>query len=310
MTIDDVRRVAVVGAGTMGQQVAFQCAANGYDVVLYDVTRDALSEAQRRIGSYSGGLVADGLIDDARRDAALARITSTTDAREAAADADLVSESIPEDPKLKGRVFAQLHALCPPRTIFTTNTSTLVPSQFAKASGRPDRLLALHFHQPRMWDNNVADVMPHPGTDPAVAATVEEFARRIGQVPIRLHEERHGYVFNAMFLAVGREAITTVRKGIASVEDVDRAWMRITDMEVGPFGMFDIVGLDTVATVTGYWARRGWFMPQLRRNANFVQAYVDRGELGVKSGKGFYTYPGPAFERPDFIDGHEQGVTR
>lgn len=302
MTIEELRRVMVVGAGTMGQQVAFQCAGHGCDVVLYDVAPEALELAKRRLESYAAGLVDDGVIAAELRDAALARITTTTDMIEAAAEADLVNESIPEDPRLKGRVLGQLNALCPPRTIFTTNTSTLVPSQFAKASGRPERLLALHFHQPRMWVNNIADVMPHKRTAPEVTALVEEFARRIGQVPIRLHSERHGYVFNAMFLASGREALTTASKGVASVEDIDRAWMRITDMRLGMFGMFDIVGLDTVATVTGYWARRGFFIPQLRRNASFVQAYVDRGELGVKSGKGFYTYPDPAFERPDFID--------
>jgi 3-hydroxyacyl-CoA dehydrogenase len=155
------------------------------------------------------------------RDGALARITMTADPSVAAADADLLSEAVPEDPKLKGGVLAEFDALCPPRTIFATNTSTLLPSQFAKASGRPDRVIALHFHLP-VWVTNLADVMPHEGT----------------------------------------------------------AWQ-----------------------ITDYWARELPSDLQLRRHATFLKAYVDRGELGVKTGKGFYSYPEPAFARPGFTEG-------
>jgi 3-hydroxybutyryl-CoA dehydrogenase len=145
----------------------------------------------------------------------------------AAADADLLSEGVPEDPKLKGGVLAEFDALSPPRTIFATNTSTLLPSQFAKASGRPDRVIALHFHLP-VWVTNLADVMPHEGTAREVTEVVLEFARRIGQVPIELRREHNGYVFNAMDTAINREAITMAEQGVASIEDIDRFWMHVT----------------------------------------------------------------------------------
>jgi 3-hydroxybutyryl-CoA dehydrogenase len=226
----------------------------------------------------------------------------TTERSVAAADADLISESVLEDPKLKGRVLAEFDALCPPRTIFATNTSTLLPSQFAKATGRPDRVIALHFHLP-VWVNNLADVMAHKGTAPEVTELVREFARRIGQVPIVLRREHNGYVFNAMYTALNREAITMAEQDVASIEDIDRAWMHVTKSPYGPFGALDAVGLDTAWKISDYWARQLSLDRQLRRNANFLKGYVERGELGVKSGKGFYSYPDPAFARPGFAEG-------
>lgn len=300
MKQDAIRRVLIIGAGTMGQQIGFQCAAHGCDVVLYDVAAPALDDAQRRIADYAGELIAQTAITPVQRAAALPRISATADPKQAAHEIDLVSESVPEDPGLKGKVFAQFDALCPPRTIFTTNTSTLVPSQFARKSGRPDRLLALHFHQP-VWISNVVDVMPHAGTAPEITSRVLDFTKHIGQIPIHIHKESHSYVFNTMFSAVNRQALTLAANGVATVEDIDRAWMGIMKMPIGPFGMMDLVGLDTVWHISHYWARRAFFVRQLKKNADFVKPYIDRGWLGRKSGRGFYTYPNPAFQRPGFI---------
>lgn len=302
MRIDEVRRVVIVGSGTMGQQIGFQCAAHGFEVVLYDIEPAALEAARERIDGYAQWLLGEGAITNEVRESADAKITTSTDLSVAAAEADLISEAVPEDPKLKGRVLGELNALCPPRTIFMTNTSTLLPSQFAKASGRQDRLLALHFHIP-VWTNNVVDVMPHKGTAPETVAVVRDFARRIGQVPIEMRREHHGYVFNAMYSALNREAITMAEQGVASIEDIDRAWMRLTKVPVGPFGALDAVGIDTAWAITNYWARRLFYFRQLRRNERFLKAYVDRGELGIKTGKGFYSYPDPAYAHPDFIEG-------
>ena len=299
---DAVRRVAIVGAGTMGHQIAFQCAGHGVDVVLYDIDPVALDSAQRRIAAYAQGLIADGAITAEVRDEAMPRITMTTDPATAAADADLLSEAVPEDPELKGRVLAQFDVLCPPRTIFATNTSTLLSSQFAVATGRPDHVIALHFHIP-VWVTNLADVMPHAGTAREVTEVVLAFARRIGQVPIEIRKEHNGYLFNAMFTAVNREAITMAEQGVASIEDIDRAWMHVTKWPHGPFGGLDAIGLDTAWQITDYWARQLPSDVQLRRNATFLKAYIDRGALGVKTGQGFYSYPEPAFARPGFIEG-------
>ena len=299
MRIEDVRRIAIVGAGTMGQQIGFQCAGHGYDVVVYDIDPAALEGARKRIDTYARGLEAGGAITSELRAAAQARIELTTDISVAAREADLLSEAVPEEPDLKGRVLAEFNVACPPRTVFMTNTSTLVPSQFANASGRGDRLLALHFHLP-VWINNLVDVMPHRGTAPEVTPLVVAFAGRIGQVPIELHREHNGYVFNSMYSALNSAAITLAQQGVASIEDIDRSWMHITKARVGPLGALDAVGLDTVWTITDYWARQ-LGDPQLCANAAFLKDYVDRGDLGVKTGRGFYAYPDPAYARPGFI---------
>ena len=303
MQIEDVRRVAVVGAGTMGQQIGFQCAGHGYDVALYDVDPAALEGASQRLDAYAAQLEAGGVITAEMRADARARITLTSDLAEAARDADLLSEAIPEDPELKGRVLAEWDAACPERTIFTTNTSTLLPSQFAAASGRPERLLAFHFHIP-VWITNLADVMPHPGTATEVTALVVAFARRIGQVPIELHHEHNGYVFNSMYGALNRAAIALAAQGVASIEDIDRAWMHVWKAPIGPLGALDAVGLDTVLTITEYWAGQ-LDDDELRGNARYLRAYVDRGDLGIKSGRGFYSYPNPAYAQPGFVERSE-----
>jgi 3-hydroxybutyryl-CoA dehydrogenase len=301
VVIADIRRVLVVGSGTMGMEIGFQCALYGCQVALADADPAALASLHDRARAYGQDIVAAGFLDAAGLEGTLARMTTVSTAIDGAADTDLVIECVPEDPALKGHVFAELHPACPPRTIFATNTSTLLPSMFAGATGRPDRLAAFHFHLP-VWRSNVVDVMPHAGTDPEVADTLVTFARRIGQVPIRLERESHGYVFNAIYGAVNRESMTLVANGVASVEDVDRAWMGIFKMPIGPFGMLDDVGLDTVWHITDFWART-LGDDQLRRNADLLRGYLDRGRLGRKSGAGFYDYPEPAYARPGFVAG-------
>ena len=298
MPAQDIQRVLVVGAGTMGGQIALQCARHGFDVTLYDVSAEALASGMARVRGYARRLAAEGRADDDT----LGRLTPTNDLPAAAATADLVTESVPEDPALKGRVFAELNDLCPPHTIFTTNSSTLLPSMIAAATGRPDRFCALHFHLPP-WDANVVDVMAHPATDPDVTAAVVAFARRIGQIPIVAKKESSGYVYNAMLSALNRAALTLAAEGVAEVADVDRAWMGIMKMPIGPFGIMDAVGLDTVWKITDFWAGVTGD-PQLRANATFLQSYLDEGRLGLKSSRGFYDYPNPAFGQSGFLAGN------
>jgi 3-hydroxybutyryl-CoA dehydrogenase len=301
MAIEEIQRILIIGSGTMGQQIGLQAALYGCDVTLYDIDPAALETAEGRVGAYADGLVASGRIDRAQADAALARMTYTDDPALAARDADLVSESVPENPELKAKVFARFHELCPDHTIFTTNTSSLIPSMFAEGSGRPERLLALHFHQ-IVWDSNVVDIMPHPGTLPELVPLVESFARSIGQIPIVLQKESYAYVFNAMLNALNTAAMTLVANGVASPETVDRAWMGVMKTGIGPLGILDLVGLDTVWHIVDYWANQ-LGDSQLRANADVLKEYIDKGWLGVKSGRGFYSYPDPAYASPDFLGG-------
>jgi 3-hydroxybutyryl-CoA dehydrogenase len=301
MRIEDVHQVLVIGSGTMGLQIGLQAATHGYDVVVDETDPVAREAAPRRLRGYAEEQMAAGLLDTGEMERSLARVTVTGDPTDASADTDLLIECVPEDPELKGRVLGQFNALCPPRTVFATNTSTLLPSMFAEATGRPDRFAALHFHIP-VWSANVADVMPHPGTSEETTELLVDFARRIGQIPIRMRRESMGYVFNAIYTAMNRAAITLVANDVASVEDVDRAWMAIMKTPFGPFGALDDVGIDTAWHITEYWAGVTGDA-QLRANADWLRGYVDSGRTGVKAGEGFYRYPDPAYAAPDFVQG-------
>ncbi len=281
MKIEEMRRVLIVGAGTMGQQIGLQCAIHGYQVVLYNRSPERLEAAQRHIENFADQLVGAGRLTSEGAKEALARIAMTADPEEAAADADLISESVVEDPKIKGQVFAQFNRLCPPRTIFTTNTSTLLPSMFAQETGRPTQFAAMHFHPP-VWDANIVDIMPHPGTDPSVVALLGEFARSIGEIPIVEKKESSSYVFNSMNNALMSAATTLVVNGVASMEDVDRAWMGVTKMPIGPFGIMDMIGIDTLWHAATFWATQSPSDPQPQRYASFLKGIYGQGLPGTE----------------------------
>ncbi len=302
MKIDDIKRVLILGAGTMGQQIGLQCAMYGYDVVYYDLTQEILDKALKRVAKLGSWYVSIGLLTEDKLHDALARISATPDPAKAARDADFISESVPEDPQLKGKIFAQFNKLCPERTIFTTNTSMLVPSMFAEATGRPEKLVALHFHDTR--STNVVDVMPHQGTDPEVTRLVHDFAVSIGQIVIMLRRESNGYVFNTMLSSLFTSALTLASHNIATIEDIDRSWMGVMHTPMGPFGIMDQIGLSTVWTITDYWAKKTGDV-QAQANADFLKQYVDKGHLGFKTNRGFYSYPDPVYSDEDFLSGRE-----
>jgi 3-hydroxybutyryl-CoA dehydrogenase len=285
----------------MGQQIAFQCAAHGYAVILFDLSDSILRKARLRIKSYADYLIAENRLDGKMAGRALDNIAVTTE-EQRASEIDLLIESVPEDLQLKREIFSRFNRICPERTVFATNTSLLIPSQMADATGRADRFLALHFHQP-VWVGNLADVMPHAGTAEGVVDLVRNFARSINQISLVLQKENYGYVFNAMYSALNNAAITLAANGVAAVEDIDRAWRVVMKMPVGPLGMLDVVGLDTVWHVTDYWANTLGDAQTLRNAEYLKREYLEHGWLGVKSGRGFYGYPRPAYQEPDFVLG-------
>ncbi|WDP89987.1 MAG: 3-hydroxyacyl-CoA dehydrogenase [Desulfobacter sp.] len=296
----DIKKVLILGAGTMGLQIGVQCAAFGFDVIVFDAFEQALEGAAQRAEKLARRLAACNRFPGEKVSEALSRMSFTADPGTAGKDADLINESVPEDPRLKARVFSQFNEICPAHTIFTTNTSTLVPSMIAEATGRPDRFLALHFHDCSV--TNVVDIMPHPGTSAGTLDAVRDFCTAIDQFPIELKKEQHGYVFNTMLSEWMASALSLASKEVATVEDIDRAWMGIMRSMTGPFGIMDSIGLETVYKVTDYWAEKK-DDPQARQNAAFLKAYVERGDLGMKTGRGFYEYPEPAYLSPEFLKG-------
>lgn len=302
MKVEDIRRVLIIGAGSMGQQIGFQCAIHGYDVALYDISPEMLDKAKERIKKLCERSVSSGNMTKEQSNEAIARIVATSSPLEAARDVDILSESVPEDPELKRKVLSQFNKLCPARTIFTTNTSLLVPSMFAEATGRPERFAALHFHDVRI--SNVVDIMPHPGTSRQTVDLLHAFARQVGQIAIVLHKEHHGYVFNTMLSSLLSAALKLAADDVASIEDIDRAWMGVMHTDSGPFGIMDSIGLKTIWSITDYWANK-LDNPQARANAAFLKKYIDKSLLGEKTKQGFYSYPEPAYRKPGFLDGDD-----
>jgi len=272
--------------------------------MLYDVMAENLTAAVREQRTHLEFFVKQEWISRIEVEATAGRINTTTDPRTAAERADLISESVPENLSLKRELFAQFHQLCDPHTLFTTNTSYLLPSKIAEATGRPDKFAALHFH-PDVWASNVVDIMPHPGTSDKTLQLLTEFSERIGQIPIVCRNEHDGYVFNTMLRSLLMAALTQVESGAVSYENIDRAWMGVMRTNIGPFGIMDNIGLDTIRDVMTFWSL---FLhdPQLKRNAAYLKTWVDAGQLGVKSGRGFYPYPQPAYLREDFFSGRSE----
>jgi len=299
MKVDDIRKILVVGTGIIAQKIALQCARFGYEVTAYNPAPASLENACVKIRAFAEDLIAQQKMTSESSEAALSRIRYTS-RPEDGADADLLSESVYEDPELKAKVFAQFNQVCQPKTIFTTNTSTLLPSMFADATGRPEQFAALHFYG--VFDHQLVDVMPHAGTSQEVVDLLAAFAKRIKQVPLVFKREQPGYVSNAIFGAMNDVAIKiALVDKVASVEDVDRAVMLSLGMPCGPFGLNDQIGLDTL----WHLMRRNAIISEdagsLQFTDEFKRDYIDKGWLGVKSGRGFYTYPDPAYLRPGFL---------
>lgn len=305
MKLSDIKRVLVLGSGTMGGQIGFLCALKGYEVVFYDLSRRILDDTLKGIHSLGRWFIADGRTTADELERVIERVRLTTQAEEAAEEVDFISESLPEDPVIKAQVFARFNKLCPERTIFTTNTSMLIPSMFANDTGRPEKFAALHFHDVRT--SNVVDVMPHPGTAQDVTELVQDFAESLGQIVIMLKRENSGYVFNAMLSSLNMSDLTLASTGVASVQDIDRSWMGVMRTPIGPFGIMDQVGLLTVWSIIQYFANKTGD-PQAIANAAFVKQYVDKGAFGFKTMRGFYSYPNPEYSDPKFISGKTANV--
>ena len=287
MKIEDIKNVLIIGAGTMGQQIGFWFAASDYDVTIYDISDNILENAQNRLKKFSKKMVKFNRLDQNKASDAFNRIIFTTDAKMASKNADIINESVPEKLDLKAKVFNQFHELCKPETIFTTNTSTLLPSMFADSTGRPSKFCAFHFHD--LLVTSVVDIMPHPGTDPEVTELVKKFAEKANLIPIVLNKENAGYVFNYMLSSLLSSALTLAQKEVAPVSEIDQAWNGVMHTHAGPFAIMDGIGLDTVYSITKFWASKTKDK-QAIANASFLKKYIDSGKKGVKSGEGFYRY--------------------
>ncbi len=294
-----IENVTVAGSGVLGSQIAFHSAFNGFKVTVYDISKEAVEKAEDRIKSLKPYYERDVNATEEQFDAGLNNLTYTDDLAAAVKNADIVIEAIPERPDIKRDFYHKIATLAPKDAIFASNSSTLVPSMFAADTGRPKQFLNLHFAN-QVWLNNTAEVMGSPQTDPGIYQQVVHFARDIGMIPIQLKKEQPGYILNSLLIPLLNAGQSLWVKGVADPQLIDKTWMLATGAPMGPFAILDVVGLRTAYNITATQAAQSG-SKELKEIADKTKELLDEGKLGRESGEGFYKYPNPAFQDPDFL---------
>ena len=289
--------VTVAGSGVLGSQIAFQTAFHGFHVNVYDINDEAIHSAKQRMENLKK-VYGEYFNNQVRADQAFSSLNYFTSIEEAVKDADFVIEAVPERIEIKQSFYEQLGKTAPEKTVFASNSSTLLPSLFAQFTGRPNKFLALHFAN-SIWKNNTAEIMGHAGTEQRYVQEVTDFARAIGMIPFVLKKEQPGYILNTLLVPFLSAAMELWVKDIAEPQSIDKNWMLSTGSPVGPFGIYDIVGMETPYNLNLMRAEKD---PAAKIVADKIKReMIDQGRMGISTGKGFYNYPNPAYQHPDFL---------
>ena len=299
MVIKEINSVCFVGAGTIGCANAMVAGLAGYRVSVYDNSPDNLALVPQRLAAIGTYVVMQGFCPQAAVDHVIAQLVLTDNLARATKAVELVSESVFENLEIKRQVHSQLDALCPPETIITTNTSSLLVSQIEDvvSATRAKLFAALHSH----LGSTLIDIVPGPRTDPATLEILERYVISLDAVPLVLKKENPGYVVNAMLGPIMTAAMLMLQRRLGSIEDIDRAWMKHQGLPIGPFGLLDLFGINLIY---GSWQQPRPAADYAANKAEIMallMPYIKRQELGRLTGKGFYTYPDAAFEHCDFL---------
>jgi 3-hydroxybutyryl-CoA dehydrogenase len=287
MTIEEVKRILVVGAGQMGSQIAMQSALQGYQVTLNDLTIELLDKAMRSNRGHLERRLSKGQLKNEVMEAAVARVKLEPDLEKAARDADFVIEAIVERLPPKKECFTKLDRFCPPHAILATNSSTLMNSHIAPATRRPDKCVNMHFFFPPLV-MKLVEVVKGQWTSEETLAITAELAKRIGREPVILRQALPGFLVNRILRALVNEAYFLLEQGVTSFADIDKAVRLGLNHPMGPFELGDLSGLDI-----GYNARLETYestKDQKDKPPRALEIRVRRGDLGRKTGKGFYDY--------------------
>ncbi len=285
--IEQVRHIVVVGAGAMGSQIGMLCALAGFEASITDIDQDALDRAKVELQQRMTRDVAKGRRTDTDVDTTFGHLTFTTDLAGAAARADFAIEAAVENLDVKRRLFTDLDRIAPQHAILATNSSNIVSSRIADATGRPDRVCNMHFFNPALVMRCV-EVVRGPDTSDGTVATAVELARRLGKVPVVLNREIPGFIANRILNAVRDEAVFLLENGIASVADIDTACRTALGYPMGPFELMDLTGIDI-----GFLAKQDRYAvtgDPKDQPSKSVSELVQRGELGRKTSRGWYEY--------------------
>ena len=316
------KKIVVAGGGVLGSQIAYQAAYCGFDVTIWLRSEGSIGRCQPKLDDLKKtyidalNLMADPVKGEANWCPGLAEIGKfdldeclkkveninvklELDMAKAVKDADLVIESMAENADDKIKFYTTLAPLLDEKTVVVTNSSTLLPSAFAKYTGRPDKYLSMHFAN-SIWKNNVAEIMVQDKTDKKYFDMICEFANEIRMLALPVLKEKSGYLLNSMLVPFLLSGLDLYANGISDPESIDLAWTKGTGAPKGPFKIFDTVGLTTALNIVNQYQKvPGLFKPMLSKMMmpyNFkgmkaiLEKYIAEGKLGMSSGEGFYKY--------------------
>lgn len=287
MNIDDVKNIAVVGAGNMGHQIAILAAIHGYTVSCTDVVPEILAKAEAFADSYLPGRVAKERLTQEQADAARARLTFTDSLEAAVSEADYVIEAVLEVLELKRKIFADLDRWAPSHAILATNSSAIVSSKIADVTSRPDKVLNLHFFNPALV-MKLVEVVQGPHVSDETAQLSMQLCERLGKVSVHVKKEVEGFLLNRIFAAINKEALWMLEMGVASFEDIDKAQVFGAGHPMGAFKLMDLTGIDlNYIMATEKFRATGDEADQPAPSV--VERYM-KGDYGMKTGKGWYDY--------------------
>ncbi|WP_028320919.1 3-hydroxyacyl-CoA dehydrogenase family protein [Desulfatiglans anilini] len=283
----EIKKIGVIGAGTMGNGIAQTAALIGCDVVLRDVQDSFVERGMKNIEKFLSKSVEKGKMQAAEKDAVLGRIKGTTDMKQLK-DVDFVVEAVIEDLDLKKSVFKELDELCRPETILASNTSSMSLTEIAAATKRPDKVCGMHFFNPVPLMKLVEVIRGFATSDETVAVTTA-LAKKMGKITVEVKKDSPGFIVNRIMIPHMLEAIKIVEEGIASIPDVDIAVKNGLNYPMGPFELMDLTGIDIAYFVTEYFYKElnkesKWVSP------NLLKTMIRAGKLGRKTGAGWYDY--------------------
>ncbi len=287
MTIDDIKQICVVGAGTMGSQIAQQCALYGYPVNLTDANEAALERGPASNRARLQNRVNKGRLSQEEADAARERVKPVKNLEDAAGQADFIIEAAFENLDVKQEIFGRLDKICPSHTILASNSSSIVISKIAAVIERKDRAVNMHFFHPALH-MKLVEVVKGPDSSEEAAEVAMELARHIGKEPVLLRKEIPGFIVNYVLHALTEAALHLYTEGIASYQDIDKALKLGLNHPMGPFELADFSGVDIMYSVMQQRYKESG--DPADKPPAFLEEMIKENRLGRKTGRGFYEY--------------------